>query len=372
MKAPESLPLKRLTYIAVLLALLIYGLVAMRMLLQPLAWALFLALLMLPMVNWLERRRWPPVVAIFTVIVLVTVVLAALMYFLSAQMIGLVSDIPKLSDKLGTYLDQLRQWGDQSLGIPYETQPEQLRSRLGSLTEQAVGVAGNALSSTARVASFLGLLPIYIFLLLLYRHHLKAFLSRLTHTTRILETATKATHVVRRYLQGLVIVTLITGVLATLVFVTLGVKYALFFGLFVAIFNLIPYVGVFIASTVSVVYVFLTSDSLTYPILALTLLWGIQLIENNLITPYVVGNRIRLNALAVLISIVAGGLMWGVSGLILFIPLLGAIKVLFDEVDSLKPWGFLMGEPKDERKRDAREAKEQPKPATQPEEEEKS
>jgi len=115
------------------------------------------------------------------------------------------------------------------------------------------------------------------------------------------------------------------------------------FALFVALFNLIPYVGVFISSSVSILYVFLTTDSLWYPALTFALLWGIQLFENNIVTPYIVGSKIKLNPLVVVLTVFTGATMWGVSGMVLFIPMIGALKVLLDETEATQPYGYLLG-----------------------------
>jgi predicted PurR-regulated permease PerM len=80
-----------------------------------------------------------------------------------------------------------------------------------------------------------------------------------------------------------------------------------------------------------------------YPVAILISLWLIQLLENNLITPYVVGSQVKINPLAALIAVFTGASIWGVSGMILFIPMVGVLKVVFDEFESLKPFGLFLG-----------------------------
>jgi predicted PurR-regulated permease PerM len=72
--------------------------------------------------------------------------------------------------------------------------------------------------------------------------------------------------------------------------------------------------------------------------------FSIQFIDNHLIVPKIVGSKVKLNALICLIAIFSGGALWGVPGMFLAIPLTAIIKMIFDHVDSLKSWGFLMGE----------------------------
>jgi predicted PurR-regulated permease PerM len=108
--------------------------------------------------------------------------------------------------------------------------------------------------------------------------------------------------------------------------------------------NLIPYVGVFISSLFAILYVLLTTDLLIYPVLTFLVLWGIQLLENNLITPLVVGSQVKVNALAVVLAILIGGWVWGISGMILFIPLVGVLKITLERNQELSAYGFLLGD----------------------------
>ncbi|MBL0018978.1 MAG: AI-2E family transporter [Bacteroidetes bacterium] len=191
------------------------------------------------------------------------------------------------------------------------------------------------------------IVPIYMFFFITYRDRFSRFVVMLVERRKqiqALDILSKASTVVQKYLVGVGIEVLIVFVLAATLFFSLGIRHALFFAVMVAVLNIIPYLGVLIGSSISVVYAFLTTDSLLYPILVFVLLWVIQIIDNNFIAPYVIGQQIRLNPLAVIVAVFVGGLIWGVSGMIVFIPLLGILKVVLDESESLKPWGFLLGD----------------------------
>ena len=144
--------------------------------------------------------------------------------------------------------------------------------------------------------------------------------------------------------MGMIRVTGIVAFLSGLFFYSIGVEFFILFAVFIALMNLIPFVGVFLSSVFAVVYVFLTTDSLIYPLLTFVCLWGIQLLENNLITPMVVGSKVKVNALAVLISILIGGWLWGISGMILFIPLVGILKITLEKSEQFKAFGFLLSD----------------------------
>lgn len=322
-----------------------------RDLVVPFCWSVLLSLIILPFTRWLENKlHHRGLAAIISILFLIALV-GGIIYLLSSQVINLANEIPGLFKKLTGQMESVRVFVDEKLGIPYQDQPGELTARLSTLVQESLGTLGKTLTQTLKAIVFIGILPIYIFFMLYYRHRLNHFLIKLYGSSgkgSVLERVQKATGVVQKYLSGMLIVTLIVSVLALIVFLVLGIKHALFFALFVAIMNLIPYVGVFIASSVSILYAFITKDSLIYPVLTLALLWGIQLLENNLITPYIVGRQVQLNPLAVILVIILGGMIWGVSGMVLFIPLLGGLKVMMDETEGLRPYGYLLGDENDE------------------------
>ncbi len=337
----------RFVLIALGIGLLILAMVIGRDLLLPLGWALLLALLILPLQKKMERLvRYRALAAVLSVLVLVLVG-SGVVYLLSSQLVNLINDLPGLFRKLSGFLDEVRVYIDEQLGIPYQKQPSELADRFSSFLQERIDSIGQALTSTIKTVIYLGILPVYIFFILYYRERITLFLRMVYPAGKreaAVRTVWKASGVVQKYLGGMVIVTFVVAILVLVLFLSMGIKHALFFAVFVAVFNLIPYVGVFIASVVSILYVFITKDALIYPFLTFVLLWGIQLLENNLITPFIVGKQVQLNPLAVILVIILGGMIWGVSGMILFIPMLGGIKVVLDEIPGLRPYGFLLGD----------------------------
>lgn len=317
---------------------------------MPFCWSVLLALIILPFTRWLERKIKHRGISAMISILLLIALAGGIIYLLSSQVINLANEVPDLFKKLSSQLENVRTFIDEKLGIPYQDQPSELSARFSTLIQESLGTLGKTLTQTLKAILFIAIMPIYIFFMLYYRQRFYTFLIKLYgHSGRgsMLYRVQKATGVVQKYLSGMLIVTLIVAVLVLVVFLVLGIKHALFFALFVAILNLIPYVGVFIASTISILYAYITKDSLLIPVLTFALLWGIQLLENNLITPFIVGKQVQLNPLAVILVIILGGMIWGVSGMVLFIPILGAIKVMMDETEGLEPYGYLLGDDND-------------------------
>ena len=207
-------------------------------------------------------------------------------------------------------------------------------------------ILNDTLFSTGKSLTLIGIIPLYVFLLLYYKDFFVEFLLKASsrRNEAILAWVSDSGKVIHAYLIGMVKVTLLVAFLAGIYFQIIGIKYYLLFALFIAIMNLIPYIGVIVSSILVIFYVFLTSDSLLLPIVTLVILWGIQLLENNLITPLIVGSKVKVNVLAVVLAILIGGGIWGISGMILFIPLVGILKITFDRIPALQPYGYLLGD----------------------------
>jgi predicted PurR-regulated permease PerM len=136
----------------------------------------------------------------------------------------------------------------------------------------------------------------------------------------------------------------ILSVLNSAGFLILGLKHAILFGVLASVLNIIPYIGVLIGSTLPILMAFLTKDSMSYALGVAGICFFVQFLDNNFITPYVVGSSVSINPLTAIIVLVASALIWGIPGMVLCMPLTGMAKVLCDNIDSLKPYGFLLGE----------------------------
>ena len=158
----------------------------------------------------------------------------------------------------------------------------------------------------------------------------------------------KVEKVVRSYVLGLFMVIIVIAILNTVGLMFLGIQHAVFFGVLAAVLTIIPYIGIFIGSLLPIVFAFATKDSLWYPLGVALIFWGVQFLEGNLITPNIIGGRVSINPFAAILVLFFGGILWGPIGMILSIPVLAIMKVIFDAIEPLKPYGFLIGNPPDE------------------------
>jgi len=337
--------MNRLQPVANFLIVLVLGAVVLKegaFILVPLVWGIFFAFALYPISSWLERRRIPRGLAISLSILLVSLVAVGILYLLLNQMIGLIKEVPEigenLENKLSRYLEELSSLMGNDLIDPESGWDIYSLLPSGNLNE--------TLFTTGKSLILVGIIPLYTFLLMYYKDFFVEFLIRLSSKNQgiVINWAQESGRIIQSYLAGMIRVTGIVAILAGIFFYLIGVKYFVLFAAFIAIMNLIPYIGVFISSVFAILYVFLTTDSLFYPIVTFAVLWGIQLLENNIITPLVVGSKVKVNALAVIIAILLGGWLWGISGMVLFIPLTGILKITLERSAGLRPFAYLLGD----------------------------
>lgn len=323
-------------------------------LLIPLAYGLLIAISLFPVVSFLQRKGFGLVWAIITSMLGVVILIAAIIYFFSAQIIDIASDYEAFTQKLqGLYTDILHFVNQEVRGIP-QLQADDIKQKLlEALNKKGMPLMSNTISYTGTVLSFLFITIIYTFLILLYNRQLtegltKAVPDKSKKTFR--KTLKAAQKVGQKYLTGMGLLMLILGSLNTIGLLILGIDYAFFFGFLAAFLAIIPYIGTTLGGLLPTLYAFMTYDSYWYPLGVILVFWLVQTIEGNFLSPKIVGGNLNLNALTALVSLLAGGLIWGISGMILFLPFMAIFKVFCENYEELKPVAELMGDhssPKD-------------------------
>lgn len=184
-------------------------------------------------------------------------------------------------------------------------------------------------------------------MLIYYQQHLIAFIHNFfgaNYNAQVSNILTKTKSLIQRYLLGLSIQFLILATLNIVGLLVIGLDYAILLGIIGALLNIIPYLGGIIGVSLYVI-VALVTKSPVYVLYVLALYSVIQLIDNNIIVPKIVGGKVRLNALVSIIAVVAGAALWGISGMFLSIPFVAILKLILDNIDSMKHWGTLLGDP---------------------------
>ncbi|MCC6400359.1 MAG: AI-2E family transporter [Flavobacteriales bacterium] len=335
------------------MSLVVLGLVALfhalsigAQILVPLLFALLLAMLLNPVTGWLHRHGIPRILAIALSVLLAMVLLVGLGYFVTTQAADLAGSLPAMEDNFDDLYKDARRWAQRSFGMARRDVDQALEKVKEQGMDNGGSLVGRTITTVGTLFTFLFLLPVFTFMLLLYKRILLGFIRRLfppRDQTIVEDVLCQTRVVVQSYLIGLLMQACIVAGLNWAGLLCIGVPYAFVLAVLGALLNLVPYVGMMVA-TILTMLVAMTGSGPQAALWVLLLFMGVQFIDNNLITPRVVGKRVELNALASIIAVMVGGALWGVPGMFLALPVTAILKVVFDRVPALRPFGYLLGD----------------------------
>lgn len=333
----------RLDYIfklMVIVALAVYATILLRDIVIPFAFAIFLAMVSLPLVKRIERRTGTTL-AVTIVVVGGMIILGLLGWLLVNQIISLVNDLPNLQDRANKFVNDIKGLMWTELNIGTEERNKMVQDFLKSVSVYL----GDFLVTTSNTLATLIQIPIYMFLLLIYRDKFRLFFASLLPDNEE-EMAWKKDieNVTQGYITGLMLVTLIVAALNTTGLLFLGIKHAIFFGILSGILTIIPYVGIFIGALMPVVMALITKDSAWYAVGVIAVFAVVQFLEGNFITPRITGSKVSINALAAIIALLLAGKILGIAGMILAVPAIGVLKIFLAYSPRLKPFVILLGD----------------------------
>ena len=325
------------------LVLAIFILYILASVLIPLAFAVLIAILLNPLyVKLLDRM--PKVPAILLTILLAVLALVGLFYFLSTQIAGFVSSLPLLKQKVFTLLRELQFWARHSLGLNIDKQVEKVTA---GFTNGGGDMITSTLGTLFATLGVVVLIPTYVFMLFFYKPLLLDFVFQVfkeENSLRVAEILSETKTAIQSFMSGLMVETIIVCLLNSAALLLIGVPSAIVIGVIGGILNILPYIGGIVAIALPVLMVTITQDGYTGQLLVIGAYLVIQFIDNNILVPRIVSKKVQINALISIIVVLLGGLLWGIPGMFLSIPLIGVLKIVFDRVDDLKPWGLLLGD----------------------------
>lgn len=342
----------RLAMVLVSLIGLIYIAVLGKPILAPLVFALLFAVLLLPLANLLERRlRLPRSIASILSVVILVLALAGLLYVVGAQLSSLADDWPQFKQQVTGSVNDLQVWISHKFHIRIKQQMTYVNNATSKLLESGSSVIGDVFVSFSSFLLFLVFIMIDTFFLLYYRRLIVRFLVsvfREENSVVVYDIIAQIQSRIRQYILGLLLEMLIVATAACLALWIVGVKYAILLGLIVGLFNVVPYIGIFTALFLSTLVTFATAGAAKLLLVIGTIL-GIHLIDSNILLPVIVGSKVRINALITVLGVIIGESIWGISGTFLAIPVIAMMKIVFDRIEPLKPWGLLLGDERDEK-----------------------
>lgn len=322
-------------------------LVAGRTVIMPLLTALYISIVLLPVYRFFRRRKMPDAIAIALALLMLIVGVALVLWFFSWQVSHLIEDFPHIKKNVMLHLHALSDWITRTANFSTEKQMAVIQEQSNNLLNNAGSMLGGAAASLSSIFIFVGLLPIYIFLIIFYRNLLIRFIFYWfpkEDYDRVGEGLRETESIIKSYLVGLLIqITYITVLLGGGLMI-FGIKHGLLIGFLFALLNLIPYVGALIGNILGVLLTLSSSQELSPVLTVLITIAVVQFLDNNILMPRIVGSKVKINALASIVGVVIGGSLAGISGMFLSLPTIAIIKIICDRTDNLKQWGVLLGD----------------------------
>ncbi|HZE84016.1 MAG TPA: AI-2E family transporter [Puia sp.] len=341
----------RLAMVLISLIALFYIAIAGKEVLGPLLFALLFSVLLLPLANLLEQKlKFPRSMASLTSVFILLLSIAALFYLVGSQISSLSKDWPLFKQQVSSSLQQVQHWISLTFHVDVEDQMNYVDNTASHILSTGPSVIGGAVLSVSSLLLFLAFTMIDTFFLLYYRRLLVRFLVAVfkeENSVTVYDIIAQVQTRIRQYILGLLLEMVIVSTASCLGLWIIGVKYSILLGLLAGLLNFVPYVGILIALLLSTLVTFATAGVAKLLWVVVTLL-GIHLVDANVLLPMIVGSKVKINGLITILGVVIGGSAWGITGAFLALPVIAIIKIVFDRIEPLKPWGMLLGDEIDE------------------------
>lgn len=334
----------KLSFTLISLALIFLAIYLAQGVLVPLSLALLFAILLEPVAKFLHQKlRFPHVISVIITLFLFLAFFAALVFFLSWQISDMINDWDLIKKNLFLHIDKLQEVVYQHFNINKAEQ----KKMIDEATQGSTKIVGTTLLSFTDSVFNLILVPILTFLIILYKNHFIKFLCKLyadEFKPKLQDILSQIRVSIQSYIVGLFIQMITVSTLTAIGYTIIGVKYAILLGVITGLLNLIPYIGIIMAALLSMAATLSGTPDVTIIFGVIIVNIVVQFIDNNLLVPLIVSSKVEMNALASIIGIIIGGSLAGFAGMFLAIPILAIVKVIFDRIDELEPWGYLLGD----------------------------
>ncbi|BDD00786.1 AI-2E family transporter [Persicobacter psychrovividus] len=269
-------------------------------------------------------------------------------YLFSNQILNLLGDFDQFQLKLSMLLQNVVDFFNHKIEIiPTFKQQEIVDAGQALMKDSGLNMMSVTVNNLFGVFSGGVMIFVCCFLLLIYRGGLRKILVLMAEEGNRKQMSAmigEIQQVGQQYLLGMGIVVVILGVANSVILLLFGLEHAILFGLLAAVLAIIPYVGTALGAAIPVLFAFFTKDSIWIPLGIAGCFWCVQLAESNVLSPKIVGAQLKINALTAIVTLFIGGYLWGVAGMILFLPLTAIFRVMCNYIEPLKPIGLLMSD----------------------------
>ncbi len=323
-------------------------LILAKSILIPMAFALLLSFILFPLAKkfeiWGTNKIFSATLSIFTVFF----IFGGFIFLFSSQVIQFSKEFSNFQDKIINSFADVTLYMNNNVSFFPALDKDQLLNRTRDWLIESTGlIVSTTFSSTTSFLTGLVASIIFTFLILIYRNGLIRAFSKFSpeeNKDSVLKMYKSIQQVGQKYLSGMLIVILIIGLANSLGLWLIGIDNPILFGFLGATLSIIPYVGTISGAIIPMLYAFASYESLWVPVYVALLFWFVQLLTDNFLSPKIVGSHIKINAFAAILSLIMGASVWGVAGMILFLPFTAMFKVLCEQYEELKPLALLIGQ----------------------------
>ncbi len=313
--------------------------------LVPIYFSILLSILLIPVTSLLRKLYIPSVIANLIAVIFALAIIAGIVYFLSSQMAGFLTDIPSIREHLADHITTLQIWVTQKLHITSAQQKVFIDNASKSVKSSGGQYIGQTFITVSEMIMLIILVAIYSFLILCYRQLIRRFLFAVfssQHKESLQFVLLESKQIIQKYMTGLIMEMAIVAFCNSAVLLLIGIKYAIFLGVFAAVLNIVPYIGLIAGVLFTVLVTMGYSSSFNDIIWIIVSMEIIHFLDSNFLMTRIVGSRVKINALMTIVGVVIGGTLIGLPGIFLALPTIAILNVIFGQIDSLKPWSILL------------------------------
>lgn len=342
-----NLSFQKLFYALAFVCLMVIVLIVGKNILIPLAFALLLSFILFPITKRLEKWGINTLIGAFLAILFLFVIVGGSIALFSTQLIGLSKELADFQDKVLDVVTNVTLYFNENIKMVENINKEQLlEDNKGWLQKTAGTLVTQTFNSTASFVTGFFATIIFTFLLLIYRKGMtNAFVAfaKKNNQHQVFNMLKSVQHVGQQYLFGMLLLIIVIGLANSFGLMIIGVDHPFLFGFFAAALSIIPYIGTAVGAIIPILYAMMAYSSLWMGAQVAILFWGVQLLTDNFLSPKIVGGSLKINALTTILSLIIGASVWGVAGMVLFLPFTAMLKVTCDAFPTLQPLGMLMG-----------------------------
>lgn len=315
--------------------------------LTPLLLSFLFAVLLLPIDHFINSKlRFPHTLSVAITVLIFICFILSILAVLSYQISDIANDFDKINKNANIYITDIQKYIRTNFNVSLWEQRKYMNDVAEDSVKKGKETLGTTLSSVSDTLIDLTLIPIYTFLILLYRTHFITFLVKLfrkEYHSKLREILGQIKVSVQSYISGLLLEMIFVAILTGAGLYFIGIKYFILLGILTGILNLIPYIGIIVAGALTVLASLTGTPDMSIIIGIVVVNAVVQLIDNNILVPLIISSKVQINALVSIVGIIIGGALAGIAGMFLAIPILAILKIIFDRTENLEAWGYLMG-----------------------------